>query len=95
MAESYYQPIAFFVQHTNIKGHVSSTPSNAKLVFKSDLKKFNTRISGNLTACIAKSRHAFSIYAVYLPDIPISLIKTIIAGVDKSRPSVYNMERRA
>ena len=50
------------------RGHDLSTPSNAILVFESDIKIFvMDDISGNWTAYVAKTRHAFAIYAVKLP----------------------------
>ena len=53
------------------RGHDLSTPSNAILVFESVYKQICNGLSGNCTAYVAKTRHAFAKYAFKLPAILI------------------------
>ena len=58
----------------------SSTTSFALLVFQSDIKN-GVDISCNLTANFSKTRRAFAINAVQLPDLPV---KTFISFINIS-----------
>ena len=55
----------------SIKGHNSSTPSYAILVFKTDIRYFKWIYPITEPCILLKTRLAFAIYAVQLPDIHI------------------------